>query len=397
MSLNNVTNRKRGDSIADIQESRNFQDHTIVKGKIACRQHLSLEDKIHRTDLDSKIREFHEVIRHNNVEQVRRSLEAGINANAQDIATGKLPLIEATNLGHVEIVKVLLAAHADVNLTNIQGITALHVSVNPKVFNQEIVQLFLERRNANYNIQDKMTESTPIHILCKVCTSGKNINTLTLHSILKEMVPRCDLELKDKLGNTPLHIIAMGKKEDLEAMEIVLLARPNINIKNNLGEIPVATAIDHGNFLSALAMLKYEIDTNVRDRSQYTLLHYAAKKNAGELIKKLLEKGCDPNAQDINGDTALHIAAGRGFVAATFVLLKHPKIDRNIQNFGGYTPLMCAVDSGFLKIVKLLIAAKCDIHVKSPETNKTVLDIAKELFKKRNRRDIYDFLMHIKY
>ncbi|XP_023236080.1 acyl-CoA-binding domain-containing protein 4-like [Centruroides sculpturatus] len=221
MSLNNVTNRKRGDSIADIQESRNFQDHTIVKGKIACRQHLSLEDKIHRTDLDSKIREFHEVIRHNNVEQVRRSLEAGINANAQDIATGKLPLIEATNLGHVEIVKVLLAAHADVNLTNIQGITALHVSVNPKVFNQEIVQLFLERRNANYNIQDKMTESTPIHILCKVCTSGKNINTSTLHSILKEMVPRCDLELKDKLGNTPLHIIAMGKKEDLEAMEIL--------------------------------------------------------------------------------------------------------------------------------------------------------------------------------
>ncbi|XP_023218156.1 ankyrin-1-like [Centruroides sculpturatus] len=275
--------------------------------------------------------------------------------------------------------------------------TALHVSVKPKVFNKEIVQLFLERRNANYNVQDKVTESTPMHILCKVCTLVKNIPASMLHGILTEMVSRCNLELKDKLGNTPLHILAMGKKEDVEAIEIVLSARPNINIKNNLGEIPVATAIDHGNFLSALAMLKCQIDTNVRDESQYTLLHYAAKKNASEVIKKLLEKGCDPNAQDIDGDTALHIAAGRGFAEATLALLKYPKVDRNMQNFGGYTPLMCAVDSGFLKVVELLTAANCDIHAKSPETNETALDIAKKLLIKRNRRDIYDFLMDGKY
>ncbi|XP_067120069.1 26S proteasome non-ATPase regulatory subunit 10-like [Centruroides vittatus] len=211
------------------------------------------------------------------------------------------------------------------------------------------------------------------------------------------MVSRCNLELKDTLGNTPLHIIAMGKEEDLEAVEIVLSARPNINIRNNLGETPVATSINHGNFRSALAMLKCELDTDATDRNQYTLLHYAAKKNASEVIKKLLEKGCDPNAQDVTGDTALHVAAGRGFVEATSVLVKHPKIDKNVQNFGGYTPLMCAVDSGFPKVVELLMAAKCDIHVKCPETNKTALDIAKERIIKRNRRDIYDLLMNEKY
>ncbi|XP_067139621.1 ankyrin-1-like [Centruroides vittatus] len=393
MSHKNVTNGKK-DFLADVEESLgNLQDDSSINGKTS----RSLHFVLHRTDLDKKIREFHEAIRSNNVEQVRRSLEAGINPNAQDMATGKLPLIEATNLGHVEIVKALLEAHADINLTNIQGITALHVSVKPKVFNKEIVELFLERRNANYNIQDKVTESTPMHILCKVCTSVKNIPASTLHGILKEMVSRCNLELKDKLGNTPLHILAMGKKEDVEAIEIILSARPNINIKNNLGEIPVATAIDHGNFLSALAMLQCQIDTNVRDGSQYTLLHYAAKKNASEVIKKLLEKGCDPNAQDIDGDTALHIAAGRGFAEATLALLKYSKMDRNMQNFRGYTSLMCAVDSGFLKVVELLTAANCDIHTKSPETNKTALDIAKELVIKRNRRDIYDFLVGGKY
>ncbi|XP_023236380.1 ankyrin-3-like [Centruroides sculpturatus] len=387
---NNVTNRKPRNSIADIQKSKSLQDDPSLQGKISRSHHLNLEDK---RDLDSKISEFLQAIRRNNVQQVRRSLEEGINVNAQDTATGRLPLIEATNLGQVEIVKALLTAHADVNLTNIQGTTALHVSVNPKVFNKEIVQLFLERSNADYNIQDKVTGSTPVHILCKVCTSAKNIPMSTLHGILKEMVTRCDLQLQDKLGNTPLHIMAMGKKEDVEAVDIILSARPNINVKNNLGEIPVATAIDHGNFGTALTMLKCEVDVDVRDRSQYTLLHYAAKKNAGQVMKKLLEKGCDPNARDRDGDTSLHIAAGRGLVQVTSILLKHPKTDKNMQNFGGYTPLMCAVDSGFLKTVQLLTAAKCDVRVKCPETNKTALDMAEELFIKRNRKEIFDFLM----
>ncbi|XP_067120065.1 uncharacterized protein [Centruroides vittatus] len=162
MSRNDIANGKKG-SITDIQESKNLEDDD--NEKISRSQDLILDDKIHGIDSDSKIGKFYEAIRRNNVEQVRRFLEEGINANEQDIATGKLPLIEATNLGHVEIVKALLTAYADVNRTNIQGSTALHVSVSPKAFNKEIVELFLERRSADYNIQDTASASTPLHIL----------------------------------------------------------------------------------------------------------------------------------------------------------------------------------------------------------------------------------------
>ncbi|XP_067132613.1 ankyrin repeat domain-containing protein 50-like [Centruroides vittatus] len=379
-------------------EETSIDDERMVfpEYQFACKKHKLTqfppeEIKVNVSDSDRKVALLHQAIQKNNVDQVRELLDSGVDPDAQDISTGKLPLIEATNKGYSNIVKALLIAHADVNRTNIQGTTALHVSVDAKNFNKEIPQLFLERRKANYNIQDKVQQNTPLHILARVVVSMKHSKQETMLDLLEDMIPRCDLNLKNKNGNTALHILAQGKRDDEDAVRIFLNRKPDINSQNQLGETPLATAIDHGNLKMASIILDHDIDLTIRDRCEYTFLHYAAKKNAPKIVKKLLEKGADPNAQDPYGDTALHIAAGRGFHEVVFELIQNPNIELDKQNEGGYTPLLCAVDSGFLKVVKILVEAGCDRNIISRDTNKTIMDIAEEQTK-RNKRDIYDYL-----
>ncbi|XP_023224852.1 ankyrin-2-like [Centruroides sculpturatus] len=379
-------------------EETSIDDEQMVfpEYQFACKKHKLTqfppeEIKVNVSDSDHKVALLHQAIKKNNVDLVRELLDSGVDPDAQDISTGKLPLIEATNKGYSNIVKALLIAHADVNRTNIQGTTALHVSVDAKNFNKEIPQLFLERRYANYNIQDKVQQNTPLHILARLVVSMKHSKQETMLDLLEDMIPRCDLNLKNKNGNTALHILAQGKRDDEDAVRIFLNRKPDINSQNQLGETPLATAIDHGNLKMASIILDHDVDLTIRDRCEYTFLHYAAKKNAPKIVKKLLEKGADPNAQDPYGDTALHIAAGRGFHEVVSELIQNPNIELDKQNEGGYTPLLCAVDSGFLKVVKIMIEAGCDRNIKSRDTNKTIMDIAEEQTK-RNKKDIYNYL-----
>ncbi|XP_023220588.1 E3 ubiquitin-protein ligase MIB1-like [Centruroides sculpturatus] len=354
----------------------------------------SIQKKCSAAEEDPDVGIFHKAICKNDEEKVRRMLDNGMDPNAEEIHSRKIPLIEATKRGFDKIVRTLLIAHADVNRCNHQGTTALHACMRPTNFNQEIIQLFLECRNANFNIQDKLTGSSPLHILTRNLES-RTIKTVSLEkvkAILEELVPRCNINLKDVMGNTPLHILAKGKEDDVETVEIFLSGKPDVNVRNHLGETPLATAINNGNYKMALAILKHDVDLGIRDRYECTALHHAARKNSVLLVAKLLEKGSDVNAQDPRGDTALHIAAGRGLVDVATVLLEHPEVNINKQNEDGFTPLMCAVDSYFTKIVKMLLDKNCDLDIKSDQVNKDALDIAKEHLIKRKKRDIYQLL-----
>lgn len=59
---------------------------------------------------------------------VKSALDEGANANARDPAQGSTPLIFASLLGRAEIVKMLLAAGADVHATDNNGVNALTVA-----------------------------------------------------------------------------------------------------------------------------------------------------------------------------------------------------------------------------------------------------------------------------
>lgn len=84
--------------------------------------------------------------------------------------------------------------------------------------------------------------------------------------------------------------------------------------------------------------------------------------------------GCDINAADAMGWTALHLAIARGHEdIAAYLIEKGARV--NVSNVTGYTPLMVAAQRGHLATVKRLIDREADVFATN-RTHSTALHFA---------------------
>jgi ankyrin repeat protein len=104
----------------------------------------------------------------------------------------------------------------------------------------------------------------------------------------------------------------------------------------------------------------------------------ASKQVAGEVHKaagtgqlnelQLLEaKGFSMTAPDADLNTPLHLAAYRGQKEIVDYLLSRPGLLKDPVDTRGLTPLMLAAGAGHLNVIESLLAAGCDIHLKSQD------------------------------
>ena len=82
-------------------------------------------------------------------------------------------------------------------------------------------------------------------------------------------------------------------------------------------------------------------------------IHAAAGSGQPELVRFLLDRGAEIEADDSKGGRPLHLAAEGGHVEAARVLLAAgARIDR--ENRYGYLPIHCAASGGSVEMVRLL-------------------------------------------
>ncbi len=118
-------------------------------------------------------------------------------------------------------------------------------------------------------------------------------------------------------------------------------------------------------------------------------IFYAIKNGETKTIRIYIKNKLDLNIRDSNGDTPLIYAAKVGnFVAVK--LLIGAKAQVNLDN-KGTTPLMAGAYNGKLDIVKLLVAAKADINA-IDENGDTALILAT----KKGHYEIVKFLIYSK-
>ena len=103
-----------------------------------------------------------------------------------------------------------------------------------------------------------------------------------------------------------------------------------------------------------------------RSQSGFTMLHHAAKENRPDIIKFLVNSGCDINVEDDEGQTALHKAAMFGNVESMHLLLEKGADPNNIDNSGN-TPLHVAIiTGGHIEVVSTLIT-KTDLRIRKDD------------------------------
>lgn len=126
------------------------------------------------------------------------------------------------------------------------------------------------------------------------------------------------------------------------------------NVQNDSGETPLHEALENNNIALAELLIP---NTYLYLETKYkeTPLHIAARKNMMEIVPLLLKNGSPINAQDLYGNTALHLAASKGYKEVVRYLVEDDKIQLNVFNKEGLTPLHLAVESGFIYAVQVSI------------------------------------------
>ena len=108
---------------------------------------------------------------------------------------------------------------------------------------------------------------------------------------------------------------------------------------------------------------EYHESKNFNDISELISECIIDKKNFN-YIKYFISKGANINHQDINGNTALMIAAGKGYENRLKFLIKNGA-NVNIQNNQGDTALMIAAFNGNLFCLITLIDFNADISIRN--------------------------------
>ncbi len=173
-----------------------------------------------------------------------------------------------------------------------------------------------------------------------------------------------DREARDNRGNTPLHMAAVLRKADVLALLLKEGADPKV--RNKEGWTPLHVAAANKSLAACEKLLAAKADPNEKDGQGRTPLHLAAASGASDICLSLLAAGASPTAKTILGDTPLHFAAASGDVS-TLLLIHQTGADVNAKDVLGYTPLHYAAWHDREKAAALLILRGASINVAGAE------------------------------
>ncbi|KAI6650877.1 Transient receptor potential cation channel [Oopsacas minuta] len=240
--------------------------------------------------------------------------------------------------GNYFAVEELLKHDVDVDKTDNQNSTALHFACERGY--TTIVKLLVEKTNI---LLEDFEGSTPFHlatvaasedifqILCKKLVTGTS-----------EQID-CLRNNKDSDGHTVLHTAVLGGNKSCVNQCLRLGFRLDEEDNDGAQCIHLAAQLGRVNIAEILLSTKRQ-DLSSIDRSQNTPLHYAARYNRENMIKFLLRRGSDPNAQNLDSNTPFMVAASFGNVLAVKEFLKHANCKIDIADRYGKTALFHAIE-----------------------------------------------------
>lgn len=321
------------------------------------------------------------VVRGNDVEEAKRLLLQGADANTRDSQTGLTVLMIAACQGNLDLVALLLDRGADPWTTDAKtGATALHKACQGG--NADVVRLLVEH-GAFVDAVIPATGHTPLMeaILYRcpeaaACLVNKNAsltsNTRYGSSLMQQFQAERDAPGRDKAKLLEIDGIFKRKQKVQETQ----IAAQQIMVATNKGDADaVQRYIRQGADVNAV----YPIINS--PLAGQTPLLVAARIGHTEICRELLRAGAQPQLEDaLFRQTPLHRAASNGKAEILKLLLAQPDIDIDAQcPSNGYTPIHEAIRHGHAESAELLFEAGARLDLRGHD-GKTPVDLALEVF-----------------
>jgi ankyrin repeat protein len=274
----------------------------------------------------------------NSVGIVQLLLECGVDVNAQE-KHGWTSLHWAAFKGRVEVAQVLLGHGANAKLETEKGETALNLASLGEYDSEEngvsVVQLLL-RRGVDVNAQDK-DAWTSLHW---AAFKGR----VEVAQVLLDHGANAKLETEE--GETALNLASQGEYDSEEnGVSVVRL------------------------------LLGRGVDVNAQDKDAWTSLHWAAFKGRVEVAQVLLDHGANAKLETEEGETALNLASQGEYDSeengvSVVRLLLGRGVDVNAQDKDAWTSLHWAALKGMLKVTQVLLdhGANAKLETEKGET-----------------------------
>jgi hypothetical protein len=145
------------------------------------------------------------------------------------VGLGRPALLGAAEEGHVEAMRILLDAKADVNFQDNSGFHALYLGAGAE--NAEEVVKFLIAKGGRVNLKNK-SGYTPLHNACGCGEAG---------AIKALLDARADLNSRSSTGSAPVHVAVLNNQAD--ALEALAKLGANLDIPAFGGNTPVHEAV----------------------------------------------------------------------------------------------------------------------------------------------------------
>ena len=250
------------------------------------------------------------------------------------------PLHLACQSGNVAIVHHLVNKNCQFNIKGKHGNTPLHYACKFRSF--EIFSLLATHPQCETLEAENDDKERPLHIACQ---SG-NV------AIVRLLVNKnCQINIKDKCGNTPLHY---ARSFEIFSLLATHPQCETLETENDDMERPLHIACQSGSIdIVQHLVVQMQCDINIFDKSRNTPLHYACGafnerrhlvyKNTGNIeIVKLLSNHpqCETlEAENDDMERPLHIACQSRNVAIVQHLVVQMQCDINIFDKSRNTPL----------------------------------------------------------
>uniref|UniRef100_A0A182JLQ4 phospholipase A2 n=2 Tax=Anopheles atroparvus TaxID=41427 RepID=A0A182JLQ4_ANOAO len=222
-------------------------------------------------------------------------------------------------------------------------LTPLQVAV--KANNIEFAKALVQSNYCNLDHLDKNSNSV-FHYAAS--TTKEMINLLTAKSVSN--LNHCNTD-----GYTPLHLACLADKPD--CVKALLLAGADTNKMARSAGNAYNKSIPTSNVADFLVSNPNKLFTQDMKHGG-TPLHWSSSR---EVLNSLIERGCDVNLVNFNGQTPLHVMVARDRLECVVALLAH-EADIDVVDNSGNTPLHIAVEKKFIPIVQCLVVFGADLN-----------------------------------